>query len=87
MISNRTHFDAILAEKDRALTAALSAVTKANEIAATQIEANRVAANGHREDMNKAQGEFLTRREFYLMVGTATSIGTLAVALTVALTQ
>lgn len=70
----KEHFQAILVEKDKAIKIALSAQEKAAEVNKDEVQRWRDSANEWRGAMNDRERDFLTRREFYIMIGTAIGI-------------
>lgn len=67
----REYFEAILAEKDKALSAALASAEKAVLKKEEEVEKWRQNANEWRGAMSDRERDFLTRKEFYAMIGTA----------------
>jgi len=70
----KEHFEDILAEKDKALSAALASAEKAVLKKEEEVERWRNNANEWRGAMNDRERDFLTRKEFYAIVGTAVGV-------------
>lgn len=70
----KDHFEAILAEKDKAISAALAAQEKAAIVNKDEVQRWRDSANEWRGAMSDRERDFLTRKEFYTMIATAIAI-------------
>lgn len=80
-VSLKEHLEAILTEKDKAVSIALAAQEKAAEVNKDEVQRWRNSANEWRGAMSDRERDFLTRREFYIMIGTAISVVGLAMLL------
>ena len=67
-ISLKEYFERVLAEKDKAITAALAAAKEAVSIAEKNAEKWRDQANEWRGAMSDREKNFVTRREVWLAV-------------------
>ncbi len=70
----KEYFEKILAEKDKAINIALAAAKEAVTVAEKSAEKWRDAANEWRGAMQDRERDFLSRKEFYTMIGTAVGI-------------
>jgi hypothetical protein len=73
-ITLKEHFEAILSERDKAISAALASQEKAATINKDEVQRWRDNANEWRGAMNDRERDFLTRREFYIMIATAVTV-------------
>lgn len=70
-VTLKEYYDAILAEKDKALSAALASAEKAVLKKEEEVERWRANANEWRGAMSDRERDFLTRKEFYAIITTA----------------
>lgn len=73
-ISLKEYFERILEEKDKAINAALAAAKEAVGISQKNADTWREGANEWRGAMQDRERNFLSRKEFYAIVGTAVSV-------------
>jgi hypothetical protein len=73
-VTLKEHFESILSEKDKALSAALASAEKAVLKKEEEVERWRSNANEWRGAMSDRERDFLTRKEFYAIVGTAVGV-------------
>lgn len=73
-VSLRDHVAALRAADQRAIEAERETSREAQRLLAIAVETNRAAANEWREAMKDREAAYLTRREFYLIVGTACTV-------------
>lgn len=73
-VNLKEHFEAILAEKDKALNAALISAEKAVLKKEEEVERWRSNANEWRGAMSDRERDFLTRKEFYAIIGAITGV-------------
>lgn len=71
MITLKEYMERILEEKDKALSAALASAEKAVLKKEEEVECWRANANEWRGAMSDRERDFLTRKEFHAMIGTA----------------
>jgi hypothetical protein len=76
-VTLKEYYDAILSEKDKAISAALAAQEKAAIVNKDEVQRWRDSANEWRGAMSDRERDFLTRKEFYAIIGTAISMITL----------
>lgn len=70
----KEYFEAIQAEKDKALSAALASAEKAVLKKEEEVERWRANANEWRGAMSDRERDFLTRRELYAIIVTAVAV-------------
>lgn len=66
--SLKEHFEKVLAERDKAISAALQSAEKAVQVAETNAEKWRNQANEWRGAMSDREKNFITRREVWIAV-------------------
>lgn len=81
----REHLEALQAVRDEAHQAALDGVQRSTDKFETENRAWRDAANEWRGAMADRERDFLTRREFYSIIGAVIGVAGVVVALIVAL--
>lgn len=80
-VSLKEFIEGILAERDKAIAAALSAAEKAVDKAEADNRKWREAANEWRGAMTDRERDFLTRREFYSIIGAVVLVVGVVVAI------
>lgn len=78
-VSMKEYIDQRFEDSRKAVDVALSSSEKAVEKAETNTKQWQNSANEWRSAMNDRERNFLTRREFYIMIGTVISMITLLI--------